>query len=531
MADRLFPKCKRNTQNELYISSSDSIMGIQEICSSKLISDDIPHYEISSFRQFMTPDGSSKIILPQSVNKKTNDRNFFNCSYGLDGIFLGQDMLHENENRIGNLSNISLESIMIEGNEYRSIRETPLTPFYDIHDYGHLAELLGAGDYFNREVDLQPTTFPGLSAEYAEKIRSMEKSLTAAELTETLRLVRVGPLLTGIAKLGAALVDKTKQPTKQVRDKAEQMVSVYLETADAESVIGQLLGVSVSPVNIYDPFTEHCRKLNAMLNDGGACTAVAEYNWGNKELIDDGSAKQENPLHNSPADLMAQDSLHGGSIHFEVRCGAQASYNRMYVAVGPDGKPFLFHDVIESGNHGLTSPETYLTEGKGSLLMSSFAAAITIANRVGVEKVAFGDDELLRLAQLLGFGEQRVFGEGTNLTQKLGYACVSDHFGGPYAWRMGGGYGRDDKNFRTVMTRSFEQGSLDNISLQSDAVMERIRASPRAVNAFRTDYETYFGMVREVLEVNSHPTDDLDAFCEEYKLTPRPLVAAAVLQV
>ncbi|MFH1916066.1 MAG: hypothetical protein ABIJ21_02270 [Nanoarchaeota archaeon] len=498
----------------------------------------------SKKKQECFPEFDSLLIQPRAHDYDNSPKNIDQIEYYSE-ITLSTKNFSEHKKpqkqdikRISNLENLIKNQYDLpdtyKNKDIEGIYD--LEPIMAQHD-DFLGQLINDQLHPGKPVVLQPTAYVALSAVYAERIRLLAKGISPVEVAQAIGLIQVGPLVTAVMDLGAALSDKTKQPSKQVREKAQKMIAVYQQTTDQESVIGQLFEKDALPVQVFDPFTESIADLNRMLSEGGACTAQPDWQYTGFDKKEIRKKESVDWLKNSPADLMMQDSQAGGSVHYQVKNGRHTSYNRMYIGVSPDGEPFLFHDVIESRGWFLSKPEDYLSSHKGDLLMSSFAAAIIIANRLGISRVVYGDDELLKVAQSLGFGEKRVFGEGSNLVQKLGFVCSSTHREGPYAWRMGGRWvmdksrGGDDKSFRTVVATSFEPKVLEAIAKQAQDVMNRVKESPRSIKTFRSDYETYFGMVGEIMRVNGRALDELSSFCADYKISPLSLEPIPAEQV
>jgi len=359
---------------------------------------------------------------------------------------------------------------------------------------------------------LTRTEYTDLSAQSAERIAEMEKQVLPAELNAVLGMLRAGPLLSAIYQLGGVLADKSKQVSPKAREQVERLIQIYHHANSSETPIGQLMSHTVpfhGRISIFDPATQGANRLNEMLVSGGACTAQS-YSLGNR-----------------PADTFAEDAKAGGSVHFLYSqfssSSSQSAYSRLYLAIDYEGKPVLFYDCLESGDLGRCSVNGYIQSGLQSHFLASFAASLVIANRLGIDKVAFGDLELVEAARDLGFGERKIFSDARDQSvQKLGYVGAnSSSDAGPYLWMMKG-----SRNFRTLDPSLFQHESLILLVNQAQQVMGRISNDSKSVKRLRSDYETFFGMVKEVYEVTRSATgetadqliDQVDGFCREYGL-------------
>ncbi|MFA6462154.1 MAG: hypothetical protein WCV90_07880 [Candidatus Woesearchaeota archaeon] len=364
--------------------------------------------------------------------------------------------------------------------------------------------------FFKKDLPLTRTEYLDLSAQFAERIAEMEKQVLPAELNAVLGMLRAGPLLSAIYQLGSVLADKSKQVSPKAREQVDRLVQIYHHSTSSETPIGQLMGHKVpfhGRVGIFDPATQNSNRLNEMLVSGGACTA------------------QSYALGNRPADSFAEDAKVGGSVHFLYSqvSPSQSAYSRLYLAVDHEGNPVAFYDCLESGDLSRCSVNGYIQSGLQSHFLASFAASLVIANCLGIDKVAFGDMELVEAARDLGFGERRIFSENQNQAdQKLGYRGESSTGNaGPYMWMMKG-----SRNFRTLDPSLFQPESLILLVNQAQQVMGRISTDRKSVKRLRSDYETFFGMVREVYEVTRSATgetadqliDQVDGFCRDMGL-------------
>ncbi len=391
----------------------------------------------------------------------------------------------------------------------------------ELHEY--LPNLFPKVDSFfkiKREHTFTRTEYLELSTQFAERIAEMEKQVLPAELNAVLGMLRAGPLLSALYQLGGILTDKAKQVSPKAREQVERLIQVYHHATSEETAIGQLMSNKVpfhGRIAIFDPATQNANRLNQMLASGGACTA------------------QSYAHENRPADAFAEDAKVGGSVHFlysqvsSSSSSSQSAYSRLYLAVDHESKPVVFYDCLESGNLYRCNINGYLQSGLQSHFLASFAASLVIANRLGIDKVAFGDLELVEAARDLGFGERKIFSEGQDqVDQKLGYCGAKSHdCTGPYMWMMKG-----SRNFRTLDPSLFQPESLILLVNQAQQVMSRISTDRKSVKRLRTDYETFFGMVREVYEVTRSATGEtadqlvgqVDGFCKEYGLNISPVI-------
>lgn len=377
-----------------------------------------------------------------------------------------------------------------------------------------------------RNVKLEETENPELSAEYAERIKAMPKTISAEEIALVTRMLRLGPLLTGALSLGSVLSDPGKNPSRQTMDKVQQLVECYKNTTSGLTAISLLMQADTSGVSvkIHDPFNDTTADLNQMLIDGNACTKIMINTTGLEDSLD-----------NTPADLFAKDSKKGGSVHFTAKTEKGTSYNRLYIAIDKDNKPVLFYDCIESGDMMWRTIEHYLINGCGDRLLSSFVSSIIIANRLGISKVALGEDEAISIGKALGFGEQKIFGDGDNHKSKLGYVAGKTHTEGPYAWRMG-----NDKTFKAFDPRLYNPEIIMQMIAQSYAVMQRVEERPKIITSrksntakdFKEYLKTYFRIVEQVLDAagidDIELRDSIDNFCKKYEIRQTPIISPAL---
>lgn len=316
-------------------------------------------------------------------------------------------------------------------------------------------------------------------------------------------LIRISPLLQAATMVSEILQRENPAVKAQDREKVQQLVAVYRETQTKGSTIQRLLDTSVSGiVKIYDSESNTSEDMNRMLNEGDACTAgIAEY-----------------------ARRFAEDATIGGSVHYVYRSLSGASYNRLYLAVGKDGKPFAFYDTIESGDVSRNKVKGYDDRGLLDVLLGSFAASVIIANDLGLESIAFGDLELVETAQNLGIGEQKMFNESKDSgRQKLGYK--GGNHDGVSLWMMG-----NSTSFRTTDPRLYTPESLACIVQETYAVMDVVKQTKKSmkrVRGHKETYELYLGIVEEILHCNKANFDaaayasvqkDIGAFKEQYHL-------------
>lgn len=355
---------------------------------------------------------------------------------------------------------------------------------------------------------LEPTKHTELSAEYARRIATMDKTISAKELNAVARLVRIGPLVSAALMLGEPLADKTKQLPEQVRQKSIELQRIYAATCSPETAIGKVLQAELKEgagVKIFNTDEDTVFQLNEILARNRACTATTNTD-----------------LSKSPAAAFLEDSRAGGSVHFEFSSAQGGSYNRFYLAVDRTGEPVLFYDCLESGNLARATIDNYVKDGFPGALIASFAASIVIANRLGIGKVAFGELEMVDVARHLGLGERKVFRDEPNDGQKLGHVGGTTFDGRHYLWKMG-----YDKSFRTAKAGAFTPTILPAIVNQAYLVMERIQDNRKSVKKLRTDYERFFSIVDTIYE-EARPLfgetmyqrlhQDVASFCDEYKL-------------
>ena len=388
-----------------------------------------------------------------------------------------------------------------------------------------LEELLGDHtafvDFMQKQVFAAPvlrrTQYSALSAEFAQRIAGMDFNISAAEMNSTLATLRMGPLLVAATTLGEILVDMQRQPNKNVRDKVDNLLARYKGTVSFDTDIGRLLAKDIPQANYVEIFnpSDDVSVLNRMLVRGGACTASFSPN-----------------LTNSPAQVLMEDSKAGGSIHFQFGAGLSNSYNRLYVAIDSNGSPFLFYDAIESGNLGRTTVNSYVSDGIPNVLLGSYAASVIIANRMGVDKLSFGDLELVDVSRHLGFSEVKLFGDEDNGNQKLGYVGSALHTSGPYMWMM-----QRDKTFRSVNPSLYNNDSVMQVIQQGYDVMKRVETNTKSLKTLGKDYEAYFtaleGIVLESKSILGEEgfqqvSADIASFLEKYKIKTGGVLSAYI---
>ncbi len=368
-------------------------------------------------------------------------------------------------------------------------------------------------------VELTPTEYVELSQIYAKRIANMQKDITFKELQRTTSLLRLSPLLHAILMSSAVLKDKEQVPSKQLLEKMRQLQSKYVQTTNPNTPIGQLLSQDISRTRtaIFDPTSQSVLELNEILTKSAACTATRTLDRENLEEM----------LKGSNAEAFVKDCVEGGSVHFEVLDRTNGnSYNRLYLGVSTEGKPVLFHDVIESGDKTLRTIGDYLETGKGNRLLSSFVSDIVIANRLGLEFVAFGDDEVASIARELGFGERKLFPKNTSdvCTHKLGFKAGGFCYSGikaPYAWRIN----RHDTNFRGFDPRLYDSQIVQTVIDETYQVMQNAELTPKRLKSIKTELNCYFGFIEEMMSNTTHEKYsklrlDIDNFYSKYNITP-----------
>jgi hypothetical protein len=425
------------------------------------------------------PELNNELILKENITKEYNNNKINEINY----IIKNKEIENYNnlETIIGENYGLNDKDIIYHpdnfNNEYVNILNEEHNNFLDIF-----------GENLDHDITLTPTEHQEQSAEYAAKIREIQKSITPEEMNAVISMLRVGALITASSGLSGVLADKAQQVSPKLRKQTERLIGVYQNTLSTESPVGQVLERDVSETKgakLYAPESDDLRELNRMLVAGGACTRTL------------GEPTNEK-LEKRPVKCFAEDSKAGGSVHFLFSGNPNCSaYNRMYLATGEEGKTFAFLDCIESGNIGRSSIQGYLNNNLSEELLGSFASSIIIANRLGLEKLAFGDLEFVDLARGLGFGERKVFNNGDSpYDAKLGYKGGTGHSNGPYLWTMGRTGG---SNYRTIDPRQFNPNVLEMIAESTESVIDRLENSKRkAIRNLKSDFEDYFSMIRQI---------------------------------
>jgi hypothetical protein len=456
-------KLKKNKKKKLLFGEDDNdLYGglLQDLVFPKLNNDLILKKNIKN-EYFTTTFDDNKI---NYLIKKNEIKEYNNLEYIIQNNYEFNENI--NEYNINNLNQNYLDILNDEHNNYINI----------------------FGKNLDHDITLTPTEHQEQSAEYAAKIREIQKYITPEEMNAVISMLRVGALITASSGLASVLADKAQQVSPKLRKQTERLIGVYQNTLSTESPVGQVLERDVSrtkSAKLYAPESDDLRELNRMLVAGGACTRTTGEPTNDK-------------LEKRPVKCYAEDSKAGGSVHFLFSGNPNCSaYNRMYLATGEEGKPFAFLDCIESGNMGRSSMQAYLDNGLSEELLGSFASSIIIANRLGLEKLAFGDLEFVDLARGLGFGERKVFNNGDSpYDAKLGYKGGTGHTNGPYLWTMGRTGG---SNYRTIDPRQFNPNVLEMIAESTESVIDRLENSKRkAIKNLKSDFEDYFSMVRQI---------------------------------
>ena len=393
-----------------------------------------------------------------------------------------------------------------------------LVAFYQnpLNMYEHLEEI--KSQRLDRPVALTRTQYTALSEEFAKKIAEIAMDITPEEIARTAELLKLGPLINAAMGLGEVLGDAGKNLTKQLRENTQRMMALYARTVSPDTEIGQAFDVSLAHAGtqIFNPEKMSAIDLNNMLKKAGACTHRDIQGFGTKQIQID--------YDHTPAYAFAEDSRAGGSVHFLTKGKKGHSYGRMYLVVNHEGQVSAFYDAIESEDLGLSSIQGYLLQGKADRLIASMAASIIISNKLGLNELSFADYEMVEMSQWLGFGERKVFGEKSNLGEKLGYEASSHLSAGPYSWRLG-----SSKHCRTIDPGFYQQGIVDILIAQSALVMQRISEKPKCLKSGREEFGAYFGIVRHILsgiDEASSQRNVLDAiieindFCGKYQIEP-----------
>jgi hypothetical protein len=505
------------------LAANTGIIGEEKKRNKRLILDYDDQEEPEDLIQYHTNLGENNLI--EFYEKPDNELKF----------------LIKKEIKEYHIFNKNLEDILGDKNYYKIQENNPIPYITDFGDHFQepthyddfnqeniiqplfdIGQLQQEHDYFinldnklkNRPVVLTPTQYVEESKEMAERIAAIGKTISAEEMNAVVRMLRIGPLLTAVSAYATVLSDKATQPTRQLRQRIDHLLGIYKGTTDEKTNIGKVLASDIPAsrsVKIHNPWKDSIVDLNKMLVAGGACT---------KKL----GPQNKKSLQHSPAHVFDQDSAAGGSVHFQFNgILGQNAYNRLYLAVDKDGNPNLFADCIESGDMSRTTVSSYISNGISDVLLGSFASSIIIANRLGLNKLSFGDVELVDVARHLGFGEKKIFNGEENHTQKLGYVGGKSHLSGsPYLWMM-----QRDKAFRTVDPGLYQPGVLKQVVGQAYQVMERIESNRKSLKNLRKDYEQFFGMVNRIYDESSgiikeesfaRLKDDLYRFSQKYDL-------------
>ncbi len=447
------------------------------------------------------PSWREKLPLYIGLEDQRQERNNLK-SYRLEEIFTEKEIFTKKLE----LLNIYYtgHGVIIDENIYKNPR---LQNQDVLHHFNYIEDIIN-GKLKDQPLTLEPTKHTELSAEYAYRLALMDKTIAAEELKALVPMIRVGPLVSAALMLGEWLSDKTKQLPEQVRQKSIDLLHIYAATTSPETDIGRVLQAELSEeatVEVFDPGRQTVEQFNALLRNNGACTYSPNSN-----------------LATSPAAAFAADSKAGGSVHFQFSGKTGSSYNRLYLAVDREGTPLLFYDCAESGDLTRATIDSYVRSGNAEALIGSFAASIIIANRLGLEKVAFGELEMVDLVRHLGLGERKIFTDEPNPGQKLGYVGGVVCNGRPHLWKMD-----HDKAFRVANPQLFTPAVLPSVVNQANQVMERIRTNPKSRKTLRNDYQRFFSIIDTIYEeakpllgevMYQRLHRDVSSFCEEYKL-------------
>ncbi len=350
--------------------------------------------------------------------------------------------------------------------------------------------------------------FPELSREYRERIDALPESLTSSELLQMRCRLKLSPLVSAAAVLYEPLADKQGSVHQSVRSKASNLLGGYSVSLPISTQLALTTSLDKTRATILHPSTGNPKSLQNLLLQGGACTTNLET-----------------------AENHFCDTSCGGSIHFQVQGTSERSYNRLFVCVDKEGKPFLFYDTIEANNWSRSKISEYVKGKIADVLIGSVAASLVIAEKMGVEYIAFGDYELVELMQDLGYGERSCFnGNGIRNRPKLGIKLEGGVGKSPHFWKIDG-----SSNFRTIQTAAYASSALDTLVEQADAVIERLRghkkkAREAVLAKSQADFESYFAIVEEalgyaeILGISCTTAEDLKprlaAAYREYGLTP-----------
>jgi len=346
--------------------------------------------------------------------------------------------------------------------------------------------------------ELRLTKHTGLSETYRDRINAMDRTITPDELNSVAAFLRISPLLDAATLLGATLADKKQQPSKQMREKIDDLMECYKNACGAQADLHRVVHHTITKstkVRVFDAQTETANDMNNMLIAANACTK-----------------RQGDRLH-MPAEAFAKDAAQGGSIHYTV-CDKEASYNRIYLGVNREGAPFFFHDCIESGNLSWKTLYDYVNAKRENELLGSVLTTIVLANRLGIDTVALADDEMDEIATQLGFGTRTIFNEKGGY-EKLGYEADN----GLRAWRI-----NSSTKWRVFDPRQYTPASLDAIADQAQHVVRRLQKSSRKqINTLAPDFCAYFGIVLELLDTNPKYNDvsaTINTVCDTYAIEP-----------
>jgi hypothetical protein len=385
-----------------------------------------------------------------------------------------------------------IKRIRRKGKEFRPY-EVPVIP---LADYKRLRRLTF-------------TPHRELSIDYAARIATMDKRVTAQQLNDHVYKARTASLVGCIIGLGERLADKESQPNRALRDKVKLAVQKYEAMFSGDMPTGWVLDCDIpknASVQIFDP-KQNSGVLDGMLHEAGACTKSSQWS--------------EMPTH---ADAFTNDSREGGSVHFIYRRGLKAAYGRIYIAIDKKGEPLAFFDCVEAQDLSRSDAKTYVANHEEDILAGVFAAGVEITKRLGLNRLALGDYEITELGRDLSYPEKRIFeNNGDNTGAKLGYKGAFLSMEGPAMWKMNHG-----TSFRVLDIDLYADDTFDYVAAQTAKVMQRLYDNPKSVKMLRKDYETYFGVALEIAEHSNNPdatklAEGVKAFCDEYKITPREI--------
>jgi hypothetical protein len=150
---------------------------------------------------------------------------------------------------------------------------------------------------------------------------------------------------------------------------------------------------------------------------------------------------------------------------------------RLYIATTKKSEVIIFIDTVENGNIGCDSINNWSRQGRRKEFIYAVAAAIYVARKYGISKIAAGEIEVNELACLLGFKRYDLFSDKSSNKRNIGIMGNDDVLSrGPYVHTLDG-----DTRRRVISVNDVMMLSKKELSSKLDSVEDFIEQHPKVI--------------------------------------------------